>query len=74
MADARPAVQLHRLVDHLERDAGRDHLDLGDGGAAARTPCVSIAQAAFRQRRRAISMLMRLSAMMSGLAPRRASF
>ena len=38
-------------------------------GAAARTPCVSIAQAALRQSRRAISMLIRLSAMMSGLAP-----
>ena len=43
-------------------------------GAAARTPCVSIAQAALRHSRRAISMLMRASAMMSGLAPSRASF
>src|SRR5271166_92662 len=72
LADARPAMQLHGLVDHLERDAITLICEMS--GAAARTPWVSIAQAVLRQSRRAISMLMRASAMMSGLAPSRASF
>ena len=67
-------MQLHRLIDHFEGDARRDDLDLRNERVAVRTPCVSIAQAAFRQSSRAISMLMRASAMMSGLAPSRASF